>query len=242
MNDISPEVEAIYAAESPSELMDISARIASDIGFTSLSMVTQIHRPQLRPVTSVASTVDESFVRRYLARDYVDFDPRVSYASLERVSPRLWTREDYNNERTELLYSEASAVGVRSGLIVPVTGKTQTTMITLNVDVDLSYGTRRRDIEESLGRSTLMALALYDQSRVVKKSPEEAGRKNPLSPKEIECLTWVSRGKTSFEAGVIMSISTSTCNFHINNAMRKLNVSTRTQAVSLAIADGFIKP
>ena len=55
----------------------------------------------------------------------------------------------------------------------------------------------------------------------------------PLSGRELQCLEWVSRGKTSWEIGVILSLSERTVNFHILNACRKLNVYGRQAAIRL---------
>ncbi|WP_245318535.1 helix-turn-helix transcriptional regulator [Bradyrhizobium sp. DOA1] len=52
-----------------------------------------------------------------------------------------------------------------------------------------------------------------------------------LSEREVECLRWVENGKSSWAIGVILNVSYNTVNFHIKNAMRKLDASTRTQAV-----------
>ena len=63
-----------------------------------------------------------------------------------------------------------------------------------------------------------------------------------LNERELECLTWSARGKTSPEIAKIVSISKRTVNFHIENACRKLNVSTRTEAVARATSGRLIDP
>src|ERR1700693_5852973 len=63
-----------------------------------------------------------------------------------------------------------------------------------------------------------------------------------LSDRELECLTWSARGKTSPEIAVILNISKRTVNFHIENACRKLNVSTRTEAVARAASGRLLDP
>ncbi|WP_199763242.1 helix-turn-helix domain-containing protein, partial [Bradyrhizobium guangdongense] len=45
---------------------------------------------------------------------------------------------------------------------------------------------------------------------------------------ERQCLRWVEEGKSSWEIGVILNVSLNTVNFHLKNAMRKLETSTRT--------------
>lgn len=63
---------------------------------------------------------------------------------------------------------------------------------------------------------------------------------HPLTARERECLQWVARGKTDFEIGIILGISARTARFHIENSKRKLGVSSRVQAVTLAMRSGSI--
>jgi len=61
-----------------------------------------------------------------------------------------------------------------------------------------------------------------------------------LTEREKEVLTWVGRGKTSAEIAIILGLSERTVNFHCDQAMRRLEVINRTQAVAKAIAQGLI--
>jgi len=63
-----------------------------------------------------------------------------------------------------------------------------------------------------------------------------------LNDRELECLTWSARGKTSPEIATILGLSKRTVNFHVENACRKLNVSTRTEAVVKATSGRLINP
>jgi DNA-binding CsgD family transcriptional regulator len=63
-----------------------------------------------------------------------------------------------------------------------------------------------------------------------------------LTRQERNVLTWVARGKTSSEIGLILGLSERTINFHCANAMRRLDVINRTQAVASALAAGMISP
>lgn len=53
-----------------------------------------------------------------------------------------------------------------------------------------------------------------------------------LTPRELECLTWVARGKTDAQIANVLSVSPRTVRFHIDNAKNKLGVGTRVQAVT----------
>lgn len=60
-----------------------------------------------------------------------------------------------------------------------------------------------------------------------------------LTPNEKLCLQWAAAGKTSFEAGTIMSISPRTVDYHIQNACGKLGVHSRQAAVVIAMELGM---
>ena len=63
-----------------------------------------------------------------------------------------------------------------------------------------------------------------------------------LTEREKECLLWTTEGKTSWEIAQILNISERTVVFHLNNAVKKLNVSNKQHAVARAISLGHIKP
>jgi DNA-binding NarL/FixJ family response regulator len=63
-----------------------------------------------------------------------------------------------------------------------------------------------------------------------------------LTDRETEVLTWAARGKSSADIAVILDISERTVNFHMDNAMRKLSVSTRVQAAVKCAMLGLIRP
>ena len=56
-----------------------------------------------------------------------------------------------------------------------------------------------------------------------------------LTEREKEILRWSGDGKTSSEIGKILNLSHSTINFHMRNAMYKLNAPNKTAAVVKAI-------
>jgi DNA-binding CsgD family transcriptional regulator len=61
-----------------------------------------------------------------------------------------------------------------------------------------------------------------------------------LTPRERECLTWASQGKTAGEIGAVLGISEYTAVAHLNSAMAKLKVSSRAHAIAQALRLGLI--
>jgi DNA-binding CsgD family transcriptional regulator len=57
----------------------------------------------------------------------------------------------------------------------------------------------------------------------------------------MEILRWVANGKSAREIAQILRIAKRTVDAHAQAAVRKLDATNRTHAVSLALRDGVIK-
>jgi DNA-binding CsgD family transcriptional regulator len=68
-----------------------------------------------------------------------------------------------------------------------------------------------------------------------------SGARGQVTMRESQILNWVAAGKSDWAIGRILRISRKTVNFHVENAKRKLGVSTRTQAVIAAMREGIIR-
>ena len=66
-------------------------------------------------------------------------------------------------------------------------------------------------------------------------------RGHSLTPREIEVITWVARGKSAWEVGEILGIAKRTVDEHTQTASRKLGAANRTQAVALALLRNIIE-
>jgi len=67
-----------------------------------------------------------------------------------------------------------------------------------------------------------------------------AERALDLTEREIECLAWISEGKTSDEISTIIGISRNTVNNYITSIMRKTATKTRSEAIALAVRNSLI--
>ncbi|WP_262498778.1 LuxR C-terminal-related transcriptional regulator [Pseudomonas sp. WS 5071] len=61
-----------------------------------------------------------------------------------------------------------------------------------------------------------------------------------LSARESEVLKWTAEGKTAFDIGMILSLTTRTVNFHISSAIRKMGANNKTSAVVIATKSGLL--
>lgn len=62
-----------------------------------------------------------------------------------------------------------------------------------------------------------------------------------LTDREREVLRWTQYGKTNPEIALLMNVSRRTIKFHIENAIKKLQASNRTQATAIALSQGLIE-
>jgi two-component system, NarL family, nitrate/nitrite response regulator NarL len=85
--------------------------------------------------------------------------------------------------------------------------------------------------------STFTAVAFAAPSPVV---IEPALDLPALTPREVEVLTFLSKGFTIKEIAALMSIKWFTVNDHIKSIYRKLNVSSRAEAAVLASKQGLV--
>ena len=89
------------------------------------------------------------------------------------------------------------------------------------------------------GLQLLAAHALTAADRLL--SPKLNGEELPkLTRRELDVLSWTAQGKTAWEVSVILGMSEKTVNFHLGNAMRKLKVTSKHQAVLKCVAAGVL--
>lgn len=101
----------------------------------------------------------------------------------------------------------------------------------LIVRMPAAYGTTELGMFHSGGLQILASSPQFDNARIT----------NLLSSAERKCLVWCARGKTSYEMGLILGLSEHTINHYLGRVQRKLDVSSRAQAVAAAIKNGVIE-
>ena len=176
----------------------------------------------------------------YHEKDYSLIDPTIATTLGNRL-PTAWDIETPRNDiRTPQrdFVRQAHDFGICRGLSIPIYGALGEFGIMTFVSSEASSG-----FEKTLRhyRHELHIAAIYIDQMVRKLAPTEA-RPADLTDREIEVLCWTAAGKTSAEIAIILSISKKTVDFHIYNAMRKLDVYTKPQAVAKALLSGLVNP
>ncbi len=151
--------------------------------------------------------------------------------ALTRLEPlaanEIWGAPLDERQKRVLAFISRS-LKVRDGFTIPI-------RLDERLDGIVMFGGEKPDTS-ALVRSLLHLLAhcAFKRAKELNEAPVRR-KKGGLTSRELECLRWTAMGKTDAEIGVILAISARTARFHIENAKRKLGVSTRIQAVAEAL-------
>ena len=140
------------------------------------------------------------------------------------------------------------------GLLVKSPQARRVVVYTWNFHPDLISSARRQGAHGYLSktmpaRDLVAALeAVHAGELVVSEPPPRArstsglnwpGRREGLTDREAEILALITQGKNNAEVAALSYLSPNTVKSYIRSIYRKINVSSRTQAVLWGVANGF---
>lgn len=168
---------------------------------------------------------------RYLSRGYLFVDPAISRV-VSDSRPFRWSELDplcHDNPAARRVMMEAADFRLKDGFTVP--------MITLEGSVaGFSLAGEQLDLSpEHCGTLQLLATYALGRTLLLEEAPTQ-----PLTPREHDVLQWAAEGKTDWEIGMILNISSHTADKMLRLVRRKLEASTRAHAVAKAIRLGII--
>lgn len=181
----------------------------------------------------------------YDAEKLVHVDPTVAHCVAHSTS-LIWSPGLFRSNPQRVMYEEASAYGLRSGVTLPMHGPRGELGILCFVNDAKPSKQFDRDVGQVLPELSYLRDVAFQSG--VDFALVGAGLEDDVAPvampkltgRELECLKWAMAGKTSWETGRILGVSGSTVNFHISNINRKLDVNHRNQAVIKAIKLGIL--
>ena len=180
------------------------------------------------------NTFPAEWGRRYLSRGYAFHDPTIQRLGTGSV-PFAWrdVRAECPASSIALrVMDEAAELGLRDGITIPLQ--------TLDGEIaGFSVSGERLGIDP-LDRGMLHLIATYAFGHLLLLRGNGSATAIRLAPREREALQWAAEGKTDWEIGEVMGISTHGVDFHLRSARTKLGTTNRTQAVAMALRRGLI--
>ena len=164
----------------------------------------------------------------YFENDFIEVDPVVSY-SLNTNHSFTWSTAfknlDTKNRKTHEFVTMASDYHLKDGLAHLVGDRENGTLLSLSIeDANNQYYSRLLNHVTPHLHEAMQRINARNKEPVLP----------ALTERECEVLKWTGEGKSSWEIGVILSISERTVKYHINNIKSKLNAVNRAHAVAKA--------
>ncbi len=235
-------VDKILGLNDLKSLTSVYQQTVNDLGFTYFTY----HIVKVLGVGDrlmyIDTTYPDDWVHRYLEMDYVHLDPVVEKGTTSTI-PFRWdaiVQPESLEPDQRAFFKEAADFDIANGLTVPMPGHRSFAMMSMVAGGSTKEATRT--LEENVHLAHLLTLYFHNHAGgMLLESYLEKDRPN-LTKREIECLKWTARGKTSWEISMILSVSESTVIAHLENAKRKLGVTQKPQAVVKAVMLGLLDP
>jgi LuxR family transcriptional regulator, activator of conjugal transfer of Ti plasmids len=225
-------IDTLWSAHDSSALRSAADRAVANLGFNSFAYLG-LHEGRVLCVSSFP----QEWLSRYFKCGYERLDPVIGMVKNRRRAFD-WSSDDWRtdgNKTVRRFFTEAEDFGIRSGVTAPIaSGFSRVALMTFASREKVLPAEKARAVTPEILELIGLYLHAHIDWKVEGVQPLRQDR-CVLSQREIQCLEWASRGKTTAEIARIVSISSRTVTFHLENARRKLDGSNITQAVAIAL-------
>ena len=228
------QLHLLSTADNEETLFALLHKRATELGFDFCTYASHAPYPYSQKKTWFLSNYPSAWQLEYAKNNYLHLDPTVKHAECSTL-PLVWAAASSDGPPDFWEAARSSGLGVGwvqshrdiSGAIG---------ILGLARAQDTLSNSELTDI--GLKLVWLTQIAHIGMMRCMNKKFTQATE--ALSKREIEVLRWTSEGKTSRDISEILNISERTVNFHINNAMIKLNAPNKTSATVQAAMFGML--
>ncbi|MBP0624086.1 autoinducer binding domain-containing protein [Cupriavidus sp. LEh25] len=225
MHDVSSTGEAFLRVE----------RAAHALGFDTCAYGMRLPLPLSRPRTTIFSSYPTAWQARYQEANYLAIDPTVAHGRHTTV-PLVW--DDCVFADTRALWEEAQKAGLRVGWCQSCFGADGVgSMLTLARSGQPISASELESNERKMRTLVSVSHVIFSRMLGANASAVQAEK---LTRRETEVLRWTADGLTSGDIAGILHLSVDTVNFHMKNAVRKLNAPNKTGAVVRAAMMGLL--
>lgn len=230
----------LLMAEAPAEctkaLFERVVAATHAMGFTHCAFGIRMPFPFTRPRVEMFNNYSNNWRRRYGEMNYVMIDPSVALASRSN-RPALWSAD--LAEQQPQFWDEARDAGLHHGWFQSVTETSGVVgMLTVARSSEPVTAAELKALDTKLSWLAHVVHHAFARLLITDRNPSSDSK---LTAREIEILRWTADGKTSGEISNILSISDNTVNFHVKNAMAKLQTSNKTSATVRAAMLGMLR-
>ncbi len=240
--DLQSFQRALSALQETHSLLDVTRfchQQAEAIGFQHFIYAMRVPTGFSEARVVFANGYPPAWLERYGTLAYAEHDPVLRHCS-RSVLPVAWHTVDTQNAQAARIMNEAGDFGLICGASMPVHSPSGELGV---LSVAGGRHDRKSRVQAEAVMPFLQLLAPHIHESVRRACAIANAVQLPeLTQRERECLRWTADGKTSWEISQLLRTSERTINFHLNNAMAKLDVSNRQHAVAKAVLQGVLHP
>jgi DNA-binding CsgD family transcriptional regulator len=153
--------------------------------------------------------------------------------------PFRYDRQVYESAGAGDLWEEQAVHGYKEGIAVAMHMATNKHFL-IGMDRESPLPGGGTQLMRLLADLQLLAVHAQVSAETLLRAGCVGGNDVRLTPREREVLHWTMEGKSTWVIGELLSISSHAVKFHLKNAMRKLDSSSKHQAVIKAISMGLL--
>lgn len=180
---------------------------------------------------SLAVTYSNEWIQHYVDENFANVDP-VLTMGFNSMLPIDWRDIPASGRKVRQMFGEAGEFGIgRQGITFSVKGRnSERALFSINSDMkNWEWDSFLNGYLRLLQLYSFEAFEAYLRTRGIERETVL------LAKREIECLKWISAGKTASETADILNLSERTVRFYLETARYKLKANTVAQAVAKAI-------
>ncbi|MCG9512535.1 LuxR family transcriptional regulator AbaR [Acinetobacter pittii] len=219
------------------QLFEIVKSTALKLGFDYCAYGMQSPLSIAEPKTIMLNNYPQEWQKRYVEQQYIKVDPTVQHCMVS-LQPLIWSNQSAKTQEQKEFWEEASSYGLNVGW-----AQSSRDFIGTRGMLTLARSSEQLSEKEQKAQYTNMywlTQTVHSSIAKIVNDTEFAQFNLYLTHREKEVLRWTAEGKTSAEIAQIIGVTERTVNFHLCNAMQKLNVNNKISAAIRALMLGIL--
>lgn len=230
---------AAGAARTARELVDALEAAFALLGFDYFRMVEAVSDGEARVLRYMLGKVNQEWETLYGEGRLAQQDPRLrrTLASSEPFFLSEVLAAADVQEAEQSMVQQAQQFGIIESYVLPHRGADNRQFAAVLIGPGLPINGIYRVAVHTLASALLLAALRIEVAAI---GGSEKLDRPALTIRQLQCLEWSRRGKSSADIGKILGLSPRTIDEHFAAACKVLEVRTRVQAVSTALALGLL--
>jgi DNA-binding CsgD family transcriptional regulator len=229
---------SVLEAKDQDQFRSVVVRFAQQLGFETVTAVVAIDRSEAGSEFVAVHNTPLAFEQGFEDLGMARRDPVMQHCKRNSV-PIIWSQRTYLDRGVIELWDIQAQYGYRNGIAMSL-HLPEGRHFTLGVDRDQDLPNDRAELTRIVADLQLFAVHAQDTAMRVLVSEALQPERPALTPRELDVLRWTMDGKTAWETGALLSITERTTVQHLQNAMKKLQCTSKHQAVLKALRLGLI--